>query len=93
MFQNKNIVNRVSVFWKLVRFRYQDDTSMAEHMIAFKGLINQATSLEVPLIDEVLAPLLLGSLLDNWDASCHIGQRRAERKAVIPSKTKVMLAR
>ena len=27
---------------------------MAKHMNAFKGLINQATSLEVPLANEVL---------------------------------------
>ena len=67
MFQNKNVVNRVSVFWKLVRHRYQDGSSMAEHMNAFQGLIHEATSLEVPLADEVLALLLLGSLPDSWE--------------------------
>ena len=35
MFQNKNVVNPVSVFQKLVRLRYQDGFSMAEHMNAF----------------------------------------------------------
>jgi hypothetical protein len=35
MFQNKNAANQVSVFWKLVRLRYQDGSSMAEHMNAF----------------------------------------------------------
>ena len=35
MLENKNIVNRVSVFRKIVRLRYQDDSSMAEHMNAF----------------------------------------------------------
>ena len=53
MFQNKNAANQVSVFRKLVRLRYQDVSSMAEHMNAFQGLIHQATSLEVPLADEV----------------------------------------
>ena len=38
---------------------------MVEHMNAFKGLINQATSLEVPLADEVLALLPLVSLSDS----------------------------
>mgnify|MGYP000527083294 FL=1 len=33
----------------------------------FQGLINQTTSLEVPLADEVLALLLLGSLPDSWE--------------------------
>ena len=65
--ENKNAVNRVSIFRKIVRLRYQDGSSMAEHMNAFQGLINQTTSLEVPLADEVLALLLLGSLPDSWE--------------------------
>ena len=36
-------------------------------MNAFQGIINQATSLEVPLVDEVLALLLLGSLPASWE--------------------------
>ena len=61
MFQNKNAANQVSVF------RYQDGSSMAEHMNAFQGLIHQETSLEVPLADEVLALFLLVSLPDSWE--------------------------
>ena len=67
MLENKNVVNRVSIFRKLVRLRYQDDSSMVEHMNAFQGLINQTTLLEVPLVDEVLTLLLLGSLRDSWE--------------------------
>ena len=65
MLENKNVVNRVSVFRKIVRLRYQDGSSMVEHMNAFQGLINQTTLLEVPPSDEVLALLLLRSLLDS----------------------------
>ena len=36
-------------------------------MNAFQGLLNQTTSLEVPLDYEVLALLLLGSLPDSWE--------------------------
>ena len=43
MLENKNVVNRVSVFRKIVRLRYQDGSSMAEHMNAFHGLIKQNT--------------------------------------------------
>ena len=39
---------------------------MVKHVNAFQGLINQTTSLEVPLADKVLALLLLGSLPDTW---------------------------
>ena len=65
MFENKNVVNKVSVFREIVRLRYQDGSSMAEHMNAFHGLRNQITALEVPLADEVFALLLLGSLPNN----------------------------
>ena len=40
---------------------------MVDHMHAFQGLINQNTSLEVSLANEVLALLLLGSLPDSWE--------------------------
>ena len=67
MLENKNVVNRVSVFRKIVTLRYYYASSMAEHINVFQGLINQTTSLEVPLAYEVLALLLLGSLPDIWD--------------------------
>ena len=62
MFETKNALNRFSVFKRIMRLRYQTGSSMAEHLNAFQGLINQTTSLEMPLGDEVLALLLLGSL-------------------------------
>ena len=67
MFENKNAINRVSVFRKIVRLRYQDGSSMAEHINAFHGLMNQTSALEVTLADEVFTLLLLGSLLDSWE--------------------------
>ena len=66
MFEKKNDLYRVSVFRKIVRLRYQDGSRMVEHLNAFQGLINQTVSLEIPLVDELLALLLLGSLLDSW---------------------------
>ena len=65
LFENKNAVNRVSVFRKIVRLRYQDGSSMTEHMNTFHGLMNQTTALEVPFVDEVFTLLLLGSLSDS----------------------------
>ena len=54
---------------------------MAEHMNAFRGLINQTTSLEVPLADEVFALLLLGSLPDSWETLVvTLGNARPEGK-------------
>ena len=62
IFETKNALYRVSVFRRMVWLKYQDGSNMAEHLNAFQGLINQTTSLEMPLGDEVLALLLLGSL-------------------------------
>ena len=67
MFKKKNFVNMVSVFRKIVRLRHEDGSIMAEHVNASHGLINQTTALEVRLVDEVLALLLLGSLPDSWE--------------------------
>ena len=66
IFKMKNTLNRVFVFGRIVRLRYQDGSSMAEHLNSFQGLINQTTSIEVPLVNEVLA-LLLGSLPNSWE--------------------------
>ena len=52
---------------KIVRLRYQNGSSMVEDLNAFQGLINQTTSLEVPLDEKVLALFLLRSLLDSWE--------------------------
>ena len=67
MVENKNVVNIVSIFKKIVRLRYQDGSNIAKHMNAFQGLINQTASLEGPLADKVLALLLLGSIPDSWE--------------------------
>ena len=69
-FANDNslgFVNRVCVFRKLVRLRYQDGSSMAKHLNTFQGLISQTVSLDIPLANEVLTLLLLGSLPDSWE--------------------------
>ena len=49
MFQNKNALNRDFVFRKLVRLRYQDGSSMLEHLNTFQGLISQIVSLDMYL--------------------------------------------
>ena len=50
-----------------MRLRYRDSSSMADHLNAFQGHINQTISTEVPLVDEMLALLLLGSLPDSGE--------------------------
>ena len=55
------------MFRKLVRLRYQDGSSMAEHLNMFQGLISQTISLDIPLTNEVFPLLLLGSLPNSWE--------------------------
>ena len=40
---------------------------MTEHLSNFQGLINQTTTLNLNLDDEVHALLLFSSLLNNWE--------------------------
>ena len=55
------------MFRELVTLRYQDGSSMAEHLNMFQGLISQTISLDIPLANEVLTLLLLGSLPYSWE--------------------------
>ena len=65
---------------------------MLEHMNAFQGLIKQTTSLEVPLADEVLALLLLRSLLDSWETMVvALGNAGPEGKHLCLEKVKSIL--
>ena len=67
MFQTKKALNRVSLFRKLLRLRYQDVSRMTKHLNTFQGLISQIVSPHIPLANEVLTLLLLGSLRDSWE--------------------------
>lgn len=56
--RNKALVRR------LVKLEYKDVKSMMEH---FKGLVNQLTTAEMKVEDEMQAFLLLSSLPESWD--------------------------
>jgi len=40
---------------------------MAEHLSSFQNMVNQLTTMEIVLDDEILALLLLSSLPDSWE--------------------------
>ena len=80
MFESKNSLNRVSYFKKIVRLRYQDGSSIVEHLSVFQGLINQTVSLQIPSADEVLALVLLGSLPDSWQTIVTLGNLAPQGK-------------
>ena len=75
-----------------MRLKYQDGSSMADHMNAFQGLINQMTLLDVLLLDEVLALLLLESLLNSWETLvATLGNPRPEGKHLSLARVKSSL--
>src|ERR1044072_3192064 len=58
---------RYFLFRRLVNLKYKDGFSVAEHISSFQNLVNQLTTIEIKLPDELLAFLLLSSLPDSWE--------------------------
>jgi len=65
LFGSKNSLNKTCLIRKIVNLKYKDDSLMAEHLNNFQNIVNQFTTMEIVLDDELLALLLLSSLLDN----------------------------
>ena len=56
--------------------------------------MNQATSLELPLADEVLASIVVGISSEHLgDARRHVGQCGTGRETLIPDKGEVQLTK
>ena len=67
MYEQKIGLNKASCLKQITRMRYKDGEDMTEHLSNFQGLINQATTLNLNLDDEVQALLLFSSLPDSWE--------------------------
>ena len=66
LFESKNSLNKAFLIRKLVNLKYKDGSSVAEHLSSFQNMVNQLTTMEIVLDDELLALLLLSSLPDSW---------------------------
>ena len=91
MLENKNAVNRVSVFQKIVRLRYQDGSCMAEHMNAFQGKINQTTSRSTARRRGSRSAIVRIPSGQVGDANCHVRQHRTGRETLILARVKSSL--
>lgn len=69
LYDRKEGTNKMFLIKQLMHLRYRDDTSVADHVNAFQGIINQLSSMGISFDDEVKALLLLGSLPDTWKLS------------------------
>ena len=59
--------NKAFMIRKLVNMKYKEGDSMAEHLSSFQEIVNQLTTNENTLNDELQALLLLSSLPDSWE--------------------------
>ena len=66
-YERKSSQNKSYVVKQLVRLRYEDDKSMAEHTSKFRELVDRLANLQISLDDELQACLLLGTLPDSWE--------------------------
>lgn len=55
------------IYIKTMKLRYKDENSMVEHLNTSQEFISHAIFLEVPLANEVLALLHIGSLHDSCE--------------------------
>lgn len=67
MYQAKTARNKALLMRRLVNLKLKHGTSVAEHTSEFQSLINQLSSVDMPLGDEMQALLLLSSLPDSWE--------------------------
>uniref|UniRef100_A0A1U7WMD9 Guanylate-binding protein 4-like n=1 Tax=Nicotiana sylvestris TaxID=4096 RepID=A0A1U7WMD9_NICSY len=67
MYQAKTARNKALLMRRLVNLKLKHGTSVAEHTSEFQSLINQLSSVDMPLGDEMKALLLLSSLPDSWE--------------------------
>lgn len=74
--------NKDVIIKKLVNLKYRERRSMTEHTSEYQGLVNQLTTMQMMLADEMQALLLLSSLLDSQ------GTLRGGRGSVLQNRTK-----
>ena len=67
LYERKNVQNKALMIQKLVTMKYKEGDSMSEHLSSFQEIVNQLTTNEITLSDELQALLLLSSLPDSWE--------------------------
>ena len=67
LYERKNVQNKAYLIRKLVNMKYKEGNSMPEHLSSFQEIVNQLTTNEITLSDELQALLLLSSLPDSWE--------------------------
>lgn len=67
LYGRKTAGNKVLLTKKLVNLKFKDGTSVNEHLNEMQNIVNQLSSMNMVLDDELQALLLLSSLPDSWE--------------------------
>uniref|UniRef100_A0A0D3B8Y5 Retrovirus-related Pol polyprotein from transposon TNT 1-94 n=1 Tax=Brassica oleracea var. oleracea TaxID=109376 RepID=A0A0D3B8Y5_BRAOL len=67
LYARKTGNNKMYMIKKLIELRYQEGTSMTDHLNAFQGLLNKLSDMGIKFDDEIHGLWLLGTLPDSWE--------------------------
>ena len=59
--------NKLFLIKKMISLKYQDETSMTDHLNTFQGIINPLAGINIKFEEEVQGLWLLGTLSDSWE--------------------------
>ena len=63
----KEGVNKMLLIKSLMHMRYPNESSMADHLSNFQGVVNELARMGISFEEEVHVLLLLGSLPKSWE--------------------------
>lgn len=67
LYDRKTKNNKLYLFKQLMYLKYQDGSSMTDHLGKFQGLINQLAAMNLSFDDEIVGLWLLRTLPDSWE--------------------------
>lgn len=67
LYAKKTGNNKMFLIKQMMALKYQDGTTMADHLNTFQGIMNQLSAMGIKFDEEVQGLLLLGSLPDTWE--------------------------
>ncbi|KAL6211098.1 hypothetical protein ACLB2K_016326 [Fragaria x ananassa] len=67
LYERKTTANKAFLIKKLVNLKYKGETSINEHLNEMQSIVNQLSSMNMALDDELQALILLSSLPDLWE--------------------------
>ena len=67
LYARKTGNNKLFLIKKMISLKYQDETTMTDHLNTFQGIINQLVRMNIKFEEEMQGLWLLGTLSDSWE--------------------------